>query len=314
MNTLCRNGLALRHASRLASLALALTLSCKKEPAANAGDAGTTPLSIVDASASPARGTPIPAAVVAERVNPENLPPYNGPTGSLEGRVTVIGEPALPTNLSFAKCPTGGAARVYEKTFREGPPLPDGSRPLADALVVVTGYSGFYLPEKNEAKSVTIDECAYSTRTLDLTFGQRIEIANRTPGKLFGPQLSNHPMPALMVAPFGGDPVKIWPKEPGYAQVFDKFGVEFLVLDVYTMLQPLHDVTKLDGSYRIDGVPVGTLAVNARLRALDSNATKPVEIRSGVVARVDLVLEHRSARPDAGGPGGDATAPKTRIK
>ena len=297
-----------------AGFVLSAAPACKKEPLANAGDAGTTPLSIADASTSPARGTPIPAAVVAQRVNPENLPPYTGATGSLEGRVTVIGDPAPSTNLNFAKCPT--AAKVYEKTFREGPALPDGSRPLADALIVVTGYSGFYLPEKQEAKSVTIDDCAYSTRTLDLTFGQRIEIANRTAGKLFGPQLTNHPMPALMVAPFGGDAVKLWPKEPGFTQVFDKFGFEFLVLDIYTLLQPLHTVTKTDGTYRIDGLPIGPLEVNARLRAIDSNATKPIEIRSGVVSRVDLQLEHRLARPDAGASGtiDASTAPKPRIK
>ena len=292
-----------------------LSIGCKKTESTTgpAGSASATPSAIASAAPpAPARGAPIPSAQIAKTVNPDGLPPYAGPTGSLEGRVTVIGDPAPPSGLDFSKCPQ--AEKVYAKAFREGAPLPDGSRPLADALVVVTGYSGAYVPEKEEAKSVVIEDCAFSPRTLDLTFGQRVEIANKTMGKMFGPELSNHPLAALMLTPFNGDPVKIWPASPGFAQIRDKMGHEFLTLDVYTMLQPLHTVTKLDGTYRIDGIPIGKLEVHARLRAINNDVSKPVEIRQNVVSRVDLVMEYRSPSADAGtGSAGDA-GPKPRIK
>lgn len=301
----------------LAFAALA-AVGCKKDAATTTptGDAAAAASSSIDAAPpSPARGVPIPAASIAAVVNPENLPPYNGPTGSLEGRITVVGDPAPDNDVSFAKCPQ--AEKVYAKAFREGAPLPDGSRPLADALVVVTGYSGFYIPEKEEAKTIAIENCAYTQRTLDLTFGQRIEIVNKTQGQLFGPELSNHPMAALMVAPFGADAVKIWPKSPGFAQVIDKLGHDYLVLDVYTMLQPLHTVSKLDGTYRLDGLPVGKLEVHSRLRAINDDVSKPVEIRQNVVAHVDLQMRYTNPARDAGSgpaPAADAGASKVRAK
>jgi hypothetical protein len=283
-----------------AFLAIPLALACtRKDPAAaNAGDAQPTALAPSAPPSAPARGVPASSASIAAKVNPDNVPPYAGPTGSIEGRVTVIGDPAPDAKLDFSKCPE--AEKVYKKVFREGAPLPDGSRPLADALIVLTGYSGFYIPEREEAKLVKIEDCAISPRTIDLTYGQRLEVQNKTSAKkLFAPSLLNRPMPALMVAPYNADPVKLWPEE-GFTQLVDKFQHEFMVADVYTLLQPLHTVSKLDGTYRLDGIPVGKLEVHARLRSINRDVTKPVEIRANVVSRVDLQMEHRIADAGAG--------------
>src|SRR5689334_9986772 len=94
-------------------------LSCKsKDPApANSGDGGAT--GVAPARTAPAIGAPIAPELIAATVNPGKLPPYTGPTGAIEGRVTVAGDPAPATGHSFAKCPE--AEKVYGKAFREGP-------------------------------------------------------------------------------------------------------------------------------------------------------------------------------------------------
>ncbi|MBK6691706.1 MAG: carboxypeptidase regulatory-like domain-containing protein [Myxococcales bacterium] len=285
----------------LGVLLVCVVLSCSRKDAAPAGgansiDAAAPAVSVASTAASTAaRGAPIPSAKIAETVNPDGLAPYAGATGSVEGRVTVIGDPAPPSGLNFTKCPEAEA--VYGRVFREGAPLADGARPLADALVVITGYKGF-VAEKNEAKSIRIRGCAISPKTIDLTFGQRLEIGNDMgTGRLFAPQLANHPLPALMVAPHKAEPVKLWPIEPGFTQLIDRFGHEFLVSDVYTLLQPLHAVSAEDGTFRIDGIPVGKVDVNARLRHINRDVIKSVEVRANVVSRVDVTMEYKSPPP-----------------
>jgi hypothetical protein len=279
------------------SLLAALGTACsKKEPTANAGDAAATRLP-APVPSEPVRAIPVDPQLVVKTLNPDNLPPYDGPTGSVEGRVTVTGDPAPSAPLDFSKCPD--AASVYGKVFREGAPLPDGSRPLADALVVVTEYKGF-IPERNESKLVKIEKCAITPRTIDLTFGQRLDVQSQMPGgkQLFAPALTDFPQPALMVAPFNADPVKLWPMKPGFTQLTDRFAHGYLLNDVYTLLQPLHTVTNLEGTFRIDGIPVGPVKVNTRLRYINRDVTKTVDIRSNVVSKVDLQMEYHAR--DAG--------------
>ncbi|HTA21235.1 MAG TPA: hypothetical protein VK989_18210, partial [Polyangia bacterium] len=125
-------------------------------------------------------GAAVPLASVEAVVNPQKLPAYQGPTGSVEGTVFVRGpeSPDVP-DQDFRSCPA--ALDTYGKLFRAGPPRGDGLRPLADAVVVVTGYKGFFLPEQNEAQVVTITaNCGYPTRTIAITFGQRLDIANES--------------------------------------------------------------------------------------------------------------------------------------
>ena len=261
---------------------------------------------------TPANGTPLPTELIESTLNPDKLPPYKGMTGSIEGTITVIGDPA-PTAAyvphDFARCPA--AEKFYGKTFREGSPLPDGSRSLADALVVVTGFSSF-VAETKPNKSITIESCALSTRTIDLTFGQQIEIKNKDTA-VYALEVSKNPMAALMVAPPGGDPVHVYPKEPGYSTLIERMQAKYMQADVYALLHPLHTVSGADGHYRLDGIPVGKLKVNVRLSALNYDPKRPqqrdvikdVEILAGVVQKVDVQLEHRLPS-DAGAPRVDA--------
>jgi hypothetical protein len=265
-----------------------------------------TPKVQTEAAAPPASTAvnvlPIPSASVAKMVNPGNLPAYSGPTGSVEGTVLIKGDPPPDLEgLDFSKCPS--AAPQYKKLFREVAGPKEGARPVADAVVAVIGYSGFFVPEKNEAKKITFAECDFPTHSITLTFGQRLEVENKT-RMVFAPALEEAPSPALMIAPpeLRGDPVRIYAPKPGHYTLVDRMGATYLKTHVYVMLHPLHAVSSVEGKYRIDGVPVGKLEVHARLPQIQVEAKQPVEIAAGVVQKVDLVLEYKApaAVPDAG--------------
>jgi hypothetical protein len=268
------------------ALACALLSGChKRSEKEDATKAQPGPL-----PSAPANATPLPIASIEAYVNPAHLPVYSGPTGSVEGTIRVAGPPAPDReDLDFSNCPEGRA--VYGKLFREGPPGPDGTRPLADVLVAVTGYSGYYLPERNEAATATIQGCAFSSRTIAMTFGQRLEIANKSP-VLWAPSLAQAPMPALMMATSNGDAVRLYPPKPGYYTLVDNLKHPYAMADVYTLQYPLHTVSDVAGHYRIDGAPVGKLKVGARLAALAKEATADVEILANVVQKVDIVLTY----------------------
>ena len=176
----------------------------------------------------------------------------------------------------------------------KGPPGADGSRPLADAIVAVTGYRGSTSQSAKRQPTLTIDDCAFASRTVAMTFGQRLEIANKTK-ELWAPMLTQAPMPVLMMATSHGDPVQLYPPHPGYYTLVDKGKHPWAQADVYALLHPLHAVSDAAGHYRIDGVPVGKLKVNARLAALQRDASADVEVLAGVVQTADLVLHYTPA-------------------
>jgi hypothetical protein len=244
-----------------------------------------------DAAVDAARATitPLPSASVAEMVNPDRLPAYSGPTGSIEGTVRVTGAPAAVTPGDFRKC--AEAENTYGHAFREGP-----NRTLGDAVVAITGYKGFYVPEKNEAKTLTVRGCAYDTRTLTLTIGQRIDVKN-VAKEFWTPQLEPAPPGLVMMAIPGGDPIQLMPRKVGYYRVVDH-DRRYAVVDTYVFRHSLHTVTAVDGTYRIDGVPVGNVKVNTMHPSIDgAEASKDVEIREHAVARVDLELTNKPPKP-----------------
>jgi hypothetical protein len=294
-----------------ASALVAVTVSCRRSgsPAAaqNRFDAGVEEMSSPSAthpSTTPPNALPIPSGSVDAVVNPAHLPAYDGPTGSVEGTVFVSGPdaPDLP-GIDAKSCPA--ALDTYGKLFRAGPPRADGLRPVADAVVVVTGYSDYFIPAKGEAERVVIGaNCGYSARTVAMTFGQRLEIANDS--KLaFAPVLSGAPRAAIMIAPplQNGDPVMLYPPRPGHFMLGDQ--IQPFVREVVLVLrQPLHAVTDRAGHYRIDGVPAGKLKVGTELEAIAGQAQKDVDVRSNVVEQVSFVLTYAPASASSsGGPG-----------
>ncbi len=250
---------------------------------------------------APASGGQMKESEILAFVNPQKLPVYRGPTGSLEGTITITGDPSPDVpGLDFHKCPAG--KDTYEKLFRVGAPLPSGARPLADALVAVTGYAGF-IPERNPARKVTFEHCALDARTIDVTVGQKIEVTGKD-DLLFAPSLTQAPMPALMLASKSTEPVSLYPPRPGYFTLVDRMELSYVRADVYTLLQPLHTVTLLDGHYRIDGIPVGKVLLSTRLARIRKEASKQVEVSADAIKTVDMSVEFNAAT--------DTPAPPTR--
>jgi hypothetical protein len=239
---------------------------------------------------APPNALNIPAASVEAVLNPEKLPAYSGPTGSVEGTIFVQGPPPPDVpNLDVHACPA--AIDTYGKLFRIGPKGADGNAPLADAIVGITGYSGYYLADTGPAQKVTIGaNCAYPSTTIAMTFGQRLEIDNASK-IVFGPGLGGVFQPAVMIAPplQNGGPVKLYPPHTGRFALVDTLQ-PFVHGDVYVLRQPLHAVSDVRGHYRIDAVPVGKLKVSALLPAIEAGADVMVDVRANVVENVNLTI------------------------
>ncbi len=242
---------------------------------------------------APANGSHLKEEEVLAFVNPQKLPVYTGPTGSIEGTITLTGDPSPDVpGLDYHKCPAGKS--TYEKLFRTGATQAGGAKTLADALVAVTGYGSFFIPEREPVKTVTFEGCALDARTIDMTIGQRLEVTSRE-DMLFAPILAQAQLPALMLASKNTAPVALYPPKPGYYTLIDRMELSYLRADVYALLQPLHAVTSLDGHYRIDGIPVGKVTVNTRLARLRKETSRSVQVDANTVQTVDLNLEFHAA-------------------
>jgi hypothetical protein len=238
-------------------------------------------------------GVPVPPETVAKEVNPNKAEPYSGPTGTIKGVVRIKGDPPPATDFSFPSgC--GEAASTYGKWFRVGQ---DGT--VADVLVAATGYDA-YVPPREEAVKVTMRGCALSTRTVAATFGQRIEVSNLDKMESYMPYLDGAKFRAVLVAIPGGDPVKLYPQEPGHYIIRDQLPKPFMTADVFVVKFATHAVTGLDGMFEIKGVPVGKVRVNGLLPALDITAEQMIEVKPGDNV-VDLTLEFDRAKFDEAG-------------
>jgi hypothetical protein len=263
---------------------------CKTTPVRPTADDGATALAdAAPPKPGPVNALPIPKDIVEKTVNPGKLPEYKGPIGVVEGTVYVTGDPAPPTmGKTFDRCPL--AADVYAKTFRETT-LPNGSRVLADAVLGVTGYSGYIVAEKAPTKQIGIHNCAFTQRSVDMTFGQALEVKNDGgQGPLFAPDFENQSSPAIMIATPGGDPVKLYPKQPGRYRLIDRVGNAWLDADVFVSVTPLHTASDIKGHYRIEGVPVGKLKLSAWQPAIAHGWEKDIDVKDGVVTTVDVTI------------------------
>ena len=292
----------------------ALPLASRTSEPPPVGEAPSASAASVDGAPSASASAtvaafPIPKASVDLVLDPEGFPPYAGPTGSVEGTIRVQGPAAPSVAVNTSQCPA--ALDTYGKLFREGTPdTPNGPRALADTVVVIVGYTGFYLPEKNDAVKLTITpNCAYPARTIAITYGQRLEIANQS-RLIFAPAIDQSMNTAVMVSPpkENGEPVKLYPDKAGYFTLTDHME-PYVREDLYVFRHPLHAVTDLAGHYRIDGVPVGKLKVGAHHPTIDADAESPVDVVAGVVQKVDLTITYK---PKPKVKVGDAGAPVSR--
>lgn len=268
------------------------------------------PMAYLEADAGVLNVATVPDKDVIAMVNPDHLPAYKGPTGSIEGTVKITGPAAPPsgiTEATFAICPD--SKNEYGKMFRAGEVTdPGNAHWLADAIVVVTGYQGFWVPEKKEATVVTIDGCGTTHRTITMTFGQRLEVKNLT-NDFWTPLLEPGSGSTMMMAPpHNVDPVKLYPKKAGRHALFDH-DRKYFINDVMVMRHPLHAVTDMDtGHYRIDGVPVGKVHVNASHPQIKrAGATMDTVVRANETETVNLVFTYKPE--EVSDAGAEAQAP-----
>lgn len=217
-------------------------------------------------------------------VNPKNLPPYSGPTGSVKGVVRATGDeaPELPKVLTKIESSCERARSVYGVLFREGE-----NRALADVLVAVTEYEG-YVPAQDVDVKVSGQGCAWDKKTYAMTYGQRLEISGLD-NRPYVPELLGQPMPAQLFVLPTAPPVKIAPKKPGRFQLVDSMRL-FSVAEAYVLPYATVDVTEMDGRFEIQGIPVGEVQINALLPQSGATVGKKVTVKAGEVTVVDFEL------------------------
>jgi hypothetical protein len=241
---------------------------------------------------------PVPVSKIQSVVNANNLAPYAGPKGTVQGVIRVTGDAPPKRSLTIPfEC--GEAYATYGKVFREG-----NDRALADAMVAVTGYEG-YIPAQGDAYPISIHGCAYDRRTVVLTYGQRIEVTNRDPKQSYLPKLDGSHLPAQIVAMPKGEAVRLYPMDVGhYALREDIKGSGWMYADVFVLQYSTHAVTGLDGRYRISGIPAGKVKVSVFLPSIDkdlhpdtgaqeSSIEREVEIKDGETTQLDIEFPYK---------------------
>jgi hypothetical protein len=270
-------------AGLFSALALSLAVGgCKKPPAEGGGGAGSG--APFKPAAPVASGLPGVNEKVSKVVNPKNEPIYSGPAGSVSGTVTASGDlaPATPEHLARIKGRCPEARELYGHLFREGM-----MRSLADVLVAVTGYQG-YVPEKEPKQTIAARGCAFSTRTMALTYGQTIDLVSKD-AEGYVPNLLGSHMAAQMIALPGGAPSTLYPPEPGHYLLTDDIKV-YMLTDVFVLAYATHDVTSLDGHFSIQGIPAGKVMISALLPNTGGVVEKEIEIKAGQNTELNLDL------------------------
>jgi hypothetical protein len=260
-----------------------LTGACGRSQQKQAPSATSAAPSVFEPAAPVASGLPGTLEHVSKAVNPENKPAYVGATGAVRGVVTATGDPApvATAHLKQIKGDCAEARETYGHVFREGM-----ARSLADVLVAVTGYAG-YVPAKEPKLTVAARGCAFSTRTIALTFGQTIDVVSKD-REAYVPNLLGSRMKAQMLALPGGVGSTLYPPEPGHYVLTDDMKL-FMMADVFVVKYATHDVTSLDGKYEISGIPVGKVRISALLPSTEAVVEKDIEIKAGET--LDLPLE-----------------------
>ena len=188
----------------------------------------------------------------------------------MRGVVTVSGDaaPEMPDVLAKIGEDCAPAREVYGRLFREGT-----GRTLADVLVAVTGYKG-YVPEQHSIVTVPASGCAWSSRTLAVTFGQRIDVVAKD-RKAYVPDLLGAKMPAQLIALPGGAGSTVYAQQPGRYVLVDSLRI-YSMADVLVLKYATHDVTGLDGKFQIERIPAGRVTVSALLPATgDGSVDRP---------------------------------------
>jgi hypothetical protein len=280
----------------------ALAAACAKDKPAPSAAASASARPAASLAAPVASGLPDPE-LISSFVNPNREQPYSGPTGTVRGRVLVKGDKAPDVPQAIAKIPEScpaSAREAYGKLFREGP-----GRSLADVLVAVTGYKG-YVPEHAPAQQIDAKDCFFGTRTVALTFGQRLDVSSKDKETYIPELLGEHGQPQMVATPGNPTPSPLYPTHVGRYVLIDDLKL-FMTADVLVVKFPTHAVTGLDGKFEIKGVPVGSVRVNALLPTTGATLERDVTVEADkpteeIVFEIPFDAAEYEKHPDAGAP------------
>jgi hypothetical protein len=188
------------------------------------------------ANSSVALPAPVPSGLpgssdrVSQVVNPKNEKAYSGPTGNVVGVITASGDPPIevPQFVAEIKSECAGARDFYGRVFREGP-----NRTLADALVTVTAYQG-YVPDPEPAVRIVAKDCSWGTRTIALTYGQRIDVVSGDRNSYVPDLLGANMKSQLVAMPFGKAASSLYPPAPGRFALIDNLRL-FMTAEVLVL-------------------------------------------------------------------------------
>jgi hypothetical protein len=297
------SGIARAAIARRAGLLVAASaglLGCPRKSDAPAPAASAS----VHLPAPVASGVPLDQKTLSDAVNPDGKATYSGPSGAVEGRVVATGDsPAEQPQIAQQIPSNCSAARpFYAKPFREGE-----NRALADVLVSVIGYHE-YIPAKEPAQRFVAKDCAFETRTIALTLGQRIEVVSGD-REAYVPELigGDRGTAQIVATPGGKVASTLYPTKPGRYVLIDNLRL-FMTAEVYVLKYATVDVTGIDGRYRIAGLPPGDLTLSAYLPATGATVTRSIKVEADKTTTLDVELPFDAAAY-AAKQGRDAGAP-----
>lgn len=217
-------------------------------------------------------------------VNSKKRAVYSGPVGGVRGVITVSGDPApeLPDVVAKIEDSCADARVMFGKVFREGP-----GRSLADVLVAVTGYDGYVTGDETDVV-VRAKGCAFHTRTVAMTFGQRVVIQGED-NRPYVPEILGQLQPAQLFVLPTMPRVSIAPQNPGHFKLVDSMRL-FNVAELYVLPYRTVSVTGVDGRFEIQGIPAGTARIDALLPQTSGVVGRAVEIVAGKTVELNLEI------------------------
>jgi hypothetical protein len=272
-------------------LALALTGCPKRE--AEVDDYGPGAKGLPTPSGLPApvaTGLPGDPSAVSKVVNPKGMKAFDGATATVRGVVRASGDASVdrPDLVAKVGADCAEAKAFFAPALREGP-----GRTLADVLVTVTGYEG-YVPPAAEKLKLEAEGCTFGTRTIALTFGQKIEIFSKDK-RSYVPELIGQKTTSQLVAtPFGRGAAEIYPQQPGGYVLLDNLRI-YSAAEVLVLKFATHDVTGLDGQFEIGRIPAGNVTVTAFLPSTGATIEKKVDLAAGQSLDLDFAVPFDAA-------------------
>jgi hypothetical protein len=245
---------------------------------------------------TPSDATPAATGTAAVRASASpspNAPVYSGPTGSVEGVVTMEGDEPPTLDAQASKIPSSctQAQAMFSRLFREG-----AGRTVADVFVAVTGYKGNVV-EPAPAQKVEARGCAWDRRTIGVYGTQRLDVRS-VDDLAYVPELIGATTKSMLVAVPHGEEIPVFTRGVGHYILVDGMR-NFNKADVLVVRYPTFQITGLDGRFHIANLPVGKATVTAFLPMANLKAETSIEIMKDAAQRTALTLRFDRAVYDA---------------